>query len=641
MKPEAAAYRHEIDILRAIAVLAVVINHYFPSLLNGGFLGVDIFFVISGFLITTQIAKDLDSNTFSFVTFYKRRIKRILPALYFMLTIVSFLSVLLLLPSDLLQFIDSLKSTILYYSNFYFAGHYDYFSQNTKEFPLLHTWSLSVEEQFYFILPLLMFFNSKILSNTNYKFFLIIFLSLCSFVTAQILSFEEHSKIFSYYSLQTRFFEMSMGSCAALYALNYSSNNVTRFLQRNTAYLFFLILLYFLFFSKTVAHPSFFILPLLLSTSLLLVSPSNSSFFLKTKKLTILAWFGKISYSLYLWHWPLIALYTYAFYRPEHRHLDKLLLILISIIFSSLSYYLIENPLRHNTFNFKKSFTFYLAIPSIVLLFFAFAVQKKNGIIFERKDKYTLQDGNVFLAPQFCYNQINNSCVIGDTTKKVKTLLFGDSHAGHYIAIIDEIGKNYGFSVVGISISNCYPLFNSTTNLPAESKKDTVPLCYQAITELTKNLDNYSTVILAGRWSSLFDKDYQKLFPFEQELQQTFKHLSITGKKIIIMAQIPEFTESSFNNSVRQSLIFNTEINFMRSYSEKIGNEHMKAKMSPFSTITMFEFAENSHLNLSNLPFYKNMFIYSDWNHLKESGARRLAKDLGPIFVEKYLSFVK
>ena len=634
-------YRNEIDVFRAVAVLSVVINHYFPSILPGGFLGVDIFFVISGYLITTHIIAELDSDSFSFINFYKRRIKRILPALYFMLAVTGIISIYLLLPIDLQRFSDSLKATVLYYSNFYFAGHYDYFAQNTKEFPLLHTWSLSVEEQFYFILPLGLYLIFKLSKNKSYRFLFIIFTTLASLILAQMLSTTVQHKNFSYYSLQSRFYELSLGSCAAYYGLKFSYVRVDQVLKKISPILFLIMLVYFFIFSNNATHPGLLSLPLLLSIALLLITPQDSLFFKRISKISPALWFGKISYSLYLWHWPLLALYTYAMYRPEYRHYDKLALLFLSVLLASISYYFIENPLRFNRLNFSRSFILYLLIPSLAFLVLSFVIKNNIGDIAGNNKSKSIFSEDTFLAPEFCYNKKNGQCLIGDISKKPKALLFGDSHAGHYIAVIDEIGKSYGFAVIGISISNCYPLFNSTSNLPAETKKLTVPLCYETINEISRNLDNYSTILLAGRWSSLFDKEYQQIFPFIQQLNETLLLMQKKGKLVIGLPQVPELTEYSFNYSVRRSHIFKEAIKFERSYSEKLGNDQLKSIFLNYSNATVFEYFENNNTDLSGLPFYKNVYIYSDWNHLNEVGGRLLAKDMGPVFIKQYGDFFK
>jgi peptidoglycan/LPS O-acetylase OafA/YrhL len=641
MKDLTNNYRPEIDILRAFAVLSVVINHYFPSLLPGGFLGVDIFFVISGFLITSHLINEESTHSFSFLNFYKRRIKRILPALFFMLTVVSILSVYLLLPPDLRRYSDSLKSVVLYFSNFYFANHYDYFSQNTKEFPLLHTWSLSVEEQFYFILPFFIFLTFKYVKKERSIFFALIGLTLTSLLFAQVFSLVESYKTISYYSLLTRFFEMSIGSCAAFYYQKLGNFKLNQRLNNYILINFLVIIFYFFAFNEKLTHPSLLVLPLLLATSLFLITPKESGFFVSINRAKPVIWVGKISYSLYLWHWPLLAFYNYAFFRLEYRHYDKLALILLSFILASLSHYLIENPLRYNKYGFKKSFTLYLAIPSTVFLTFTYFIKHKHGYLLNKYTKETVEVENMFLAPNFCYNHTDNSCVIGAPNSIPKALLFGDSHAGHYIALFDEIGKTHGFSIAGVSAANCYPLFNLGTDLPSSAKKSTVPVCYEIIKKLTAEINNYSTIILAGRWSSLFDENYQKEFPFAEQLKINIQELMRMGKKVILLQQIPELTEPSFNYSVRRSLIFNTSTKFERSYAEELGNEKILSLIQNYPAVSIFSYSNTPQINLSSLPFYNNKFIYSDFSHLKESGARHLAKELGPLFVENYLIFVK
>lgn len=620
-----------------------MINHFYPSLLIGGFLGVDIFFVISGFLITGHINKELTENTFSFTNFYKKRIKRILPALFFMLFIVSLVAIYLLLPEDLNRYSKSLSATLLYISNFYFAFNFDYFAQNTQEFPLLHTWSLSVEEQFYFILPALFYLIYKATQKMSSQLFILTALTLASLALAQYMSASKIYKVFSYYSLPTRFAEMSIGSIFALIYASPSFESKKMFLQKVplSAYIIF-FLAYFLSFSEKTTHPGLATLPILVIAGLYLITDYSRKFESKHLIIISLVWIGTISYSLYLWHWPVLVFYKYAFLHTQHQYLLKVVLILFSILLASLSYYLIENPLRYNNFNFKKSFLLYLILPTILMLAISYYSPNIKRY-FSSTSQFQLEEENVFLADTFCYNKKHESCQIGDMKKTPKALLFGDSHAGHYIGIFDQIGKINNFSLTGVSISNCYPLFNLGTNQPSQFKENDippfnyVPKCSDIINKLTASLTDYDYILLAGRWSSLLDSEFIKIFPFEDLLVTNLREFEKSGKTVIFLEQVPEFKESSFNYSIRQSLIFGDTSNvFERSYAEVPANQHIKHLIKDYKNIYFFGFTDSSSVNLNKLPYYKDKFIYSDWNHLKESGGRHLATDLAPLFKDRF-----
>ena len=208
------SYRPDIDGLRALAVSSVIIFHIEANYLPGGFLGVDVFFVISGFLITKIILRELMEKNFSFKTFYTRRAKRLLPPLFFVLTLTLIAAYVILLPYDFYKFGISLLSVVTFISNIQYSLRTgDYFSGHASEWPLLHTWSLSVEEQFYLILPFLILFIFKIAKSKLLLIFTVI--GLLSFTVAEILSRTETFSSFSYYFIMTRMGELLVGSVLA------------------------------------------------------------------------------------------------------------------------------------------------------------------------------------------------------------------------------------------------------------------------------------------------------------------------------------------------------------------------------------------------------------------------------------------
>lgn len=208
-------YRPYIDGLRTIAIVMVILFHIWSKSLNGGFIGVDIFFVISGFLITSIINKELQTSQFSFAHFYARRIRRILPVFFVVVYISSVAAYLMLLPEDYIKFVNSTINAALYYSNMYFLNQDNYFTLGAQEFPLLHTWSLSVEEQYYIFWPLVLFGLSKITHKS--KWFapaVITSLFIISYGFSIYCAFNNVS--LGYYAIFSRAFELMVGSILAL-----------------------------------------------------------------------------------------------------------------------------------------------------------------------------------------------------------------------------------------------------------------------------------------------------------------------------------------------------------------------------------------------------------------------------------------
>ena len=207
-------YRGEIDGLRAIAVIPVVFFHAGFNLFSGGYVGVDVFFVISGYLITTIIFKELENKTFSLANFYERRARRILPALIFVIIITTILSFIFLTRSELSAYFSSVIATLLFFSNFYFWKTSPYFSSESDLEPLLHTWSLSIEEQFYVLFPLLLIFFFKYLKK--YIFFIFCFGFILSFLVCQFLALKTSGN-FNFYFTLSRVWELALGAIAAYY----------------------------------------------------------------------------------------------------------------------------------------------------------------------------------------------------------------------------------------------------------------------------------------------------------------------------------------------------------------------------------------------------------------------------------------
>ena len=208
-------YRREIDGLRALAVLPVILFHAGFSWISGGFVGVDVFFVISGYLITTIVLTDLSEGRFSIADFYERRARRILPALFLVLGCTVPLALWMLLPDQLLGFSKSLASVMLFLSNVYFRGELDYFARSAEEEPLLHTWSLAVEEQYYLVFPLL----ALLLWKKQSRLFLIsiVVVAVVSFIYAENQSLSQPDKAF--FDTRTRLWELLIGSILAVYLL--------------------------------------------------------------------------------------------------------------------------------------------------------------------------------------------------------------------------------------------------------------------------------------------------------------------------------------------------------------------------------------------------------------------------------------
>ena len=344
-------YRAEIDGLRAIAVLPVIFFHAGFNFFSGGFIGVDVFFVISGYLITTIIIRELNNNIFSIKRFYERRARRILPALIFVILISSVISFTFLTQSELASYFKSVIATLLFFSNFYFYKKTPYFQSQADLEPLLHTWSLSIEEQFYIIFPITLLLFHRFFKR--YIFLMLAFGFIASLFICQFLALKTGGTL-NFYFTYSRVWELALGAICA-HILIYKNLSYST-LIKNLLSIIGIILIVFsiFFFSRQTVFPSFYALVPTIGTSLIILFADKDTFINKILSIKFLVGIGLISYSLYLWHQPLLAFGRIFF--DEFSNLIKLYLILISLILSYLTFLFIETPFRKNIIIFKKNF---------------------------------------------------------------------------------------------------------------------------------------------------------------------------------------------------------------------------------------------------------------------------------------------
>ena len=393
-------YRRDIDGLRAIAVLAVVAFHAFPSSISGGFIGVDIFFVISGYLISTIIFEKLDRESFSFLEFYGRRIKRIFPALLLVLMTCFAFGWHELLSDEFEQLGKHIAAGSVFSSNLVLWSESGYFDTLSESKPLLHLWSLGIEEQFYILWPLLLWLAWKIKFN---RLMVILIVALIS-LALNILGVEQ-DPVAVFYSPQTRFWELLSGSFLAwltLYKKSDSALTASSLTGLNSSVTYkskrkietqtfgngvsilgcFLLAYGFWNFDKNMLFPGFLALvPVLGSIFIIAAGPTSwiNSKFLSSN---IAVWFGLISFPLYLWHWPILS-----FARIIENDLPSIILrvgaVTLSILLAWITYKLVEQPLRSSKPN-KKNISILVTL-MVIVGFIGYNAYTRNGLPFRLK----------------------------------------------------------------------------------------------------------------------------------------------------------------------------------------------------------------------------------------------------------------
>jgi peptidoglycan/LPS O-acetylase OafA/YrhL len=366
-------YRAEIDGLRALAVLPVILFHAGFEWFSGGFVGVDVFFVISGYLITTIIISEMAEGKFSIVNFYERRARRILPALFFVI-IASFpLFYFSYYGNYFTEYVKSIAATATFTSNIFFWLNSNYFSLGSEIKPLLHTWSLAVEEQYYILFPIFLMFTWRL----GIKWVLIL-LSIVFFISlgvAQLGAYNSPNAAF--FLLPTRGWELLVGVFAAFY-LKHNMYLKSLFLNQILSLLGLGMIVYSIIaFDESTPFPSLYALIPTIGTGLIILSSTKQTVVHSLLGSKVLVGLGLISYSAYLWHQPLLA--ALAFNMPfEERYFYKILVILITLALAYLSYKFIEGPFRNKYQISKQNIFIFAIVGSISLTLFGVVMSDKR-----------------------------------------------------------------------------------------------------------------------------------------------------------------------------------------------------------------------------------------------------------------------
>ena len=364
-------YRPEIDGLRAVAVLPVIFFHAGFDFFSGGFVGVDIFFVISGYLIATILIEDVERDRFSLLRFYEKRARRILPALVVVLSTIAFISWLVMLPDDFKKVTDQLISNAAFLSNIHYTLTWGYFESWALPPVFLNTWSLAVEEQFYLFFPFLVFAFRR--RPSGFTLFLLMSF-VCSLLWAEFAS--RLYPVSTYYLLPSRFWEMAAGALVAQAFRFKRSPNVLRkscFSRYGDVIagvaLACLVLSYFLI-DESNRYPSLVTAIPVLSTAVFIYFCSERSCSAQLLSNDFMVFIGKISYPLYLWHFPVLILLKYVYEPYLSPLVIGVLTIWITLALSIATYFFIELPFRDKRIGATRSSIFSLASVSLSLIFF-------------------------------------------------------------------------------------------------------------------------------------------------------------------------------------------------------------------------------------------------------------------------------
>ncbi|TGL61454.1 acyltransferase family protein [Leptospira sarikeiensis] len=575
---ELVKYRPDVDGLRAVAVLSVVLFHAFPSFLTGGFVGVDVFFVISGFLISSILFKNLQSGTFNFFEFYVRRVRRIFPALLVVLFFCLGLGYYILLGEEYKQLGRHTFAGSLFFSNFALLDEFtDYFNVAAELKPLLHLWSLGIEEQFYIFWPLFLYIGWRLRLNL---FLVTLFFGVVSFFL-NIAEFQRNP-IYTFYLPYTRIWELLAGAILAWfhtneikvfgdllphyfdkfkfseYRLSFSFLREKRFQDLFSSLGFLFILISVLFYNKLTPFPGFAaVLPVFGSLLILFAGPEGivNRKLLSTKPMVFV---GLISFPLYLWHWPLLSFATILESGTPSQGW-RITAVILSILFSVLTWQFVEKKIR---FREGRSVLWVLVGLLLSVAFIGQNIYKRNG--WEWRVKEYKENAKIFegwrIEDDACIQKFRPKfgdniryCLLGSSDSEPVAAFLGDSHANSLAYGLIRKLKDQGTNVLHMGTGGCPPFFGMIGNEKWPCDKENFAL------EILEKDPKIKTFILNSsgprymNLSNYEDKASLKGIKYQyrpditdpkqafvQAFRDTVKRLLLAGKEVVYIVDVPE-----------------------------------------------------------------------------------------------------
>ncbi|PSJ79453.1 acyltransferase family protein [Neisseria iguanae] len=537
-------YRREIDGLRAFAVLPVILFHAGISAFKGGYVGVDVFFVISGYLITTIILSDLDAGKFSIVEFYERRFRRILPALLFVLICIYPLAYLWLMPSEMKAFSQSLAAISLFSGNVLFWLTSGYFDTATELKPLLHTWSLGVEEQYYVLFPLLLLGLYKA-GCKQWIVLLMVLLGGISFLASEWALSRYQIAVF--YLLPFRAWELMAGSLAAVYLRRYSLQQKKFAVNQWGSLLgLLLVILPVFLYDKYMPFPGASVLPVILGSVLVIVLATPDTWAGKILSTKVMVQIGLISYSTYLWHNPLFALARVRSEFEVHPYPLMVALATLSLVLAYFTWRYVEAPFRNKTLFSRKRIFQISGMGSMVLFTVGLAghfyFQKLEHKIdygwneHARRHSCLIQDDHQDKHAPNCYEK-------GD----YQVLLWGDSHAASLYQGLAGYARNHDIALTQLTQSSCPPL----VGFEGPVRGNCAAINQRILDEIAAN--HYDAVILHSIWFS--EKKPVAYAETANYLAATLKQIEAVSPKsrLVVIGNTPRWhisAERAYNKSL-------------------------------------------------------------------------------------------
>jgi peptidoglycan/LPS O-acetylase OafA/YrhL len=640
-------HRKEVDGLRSIAVLAVILYHANFSFFSGGYIGVDVFFVISGYLISSIIYKEILNDEFRFLSFYERRIRRIFPMIFTLLFITIPIAYILYSPQELRNFFQSVFSTVTYSSNIYFWKKTGYFSQTIDSLPLIHTWSLALEEQYYIIFPILFVLTAKI-----GKWFINISFAALSIVSIILCFWFFQDDEMNFFFMPMRAWELLAGAGLSLQRKEYFNNSIKKGLIYDVLSIVGLVLILFSasYFNNNTIYPGPLTLLPIIGTVLLIYSMNSETIVGKILSNRFIVHIGLLSYSAYLIHQPLFVFYRYI-RQTEVKNFEYLILIVLTFLISHLSWKFIESPFRQkNRISSKRVFSLALAcsisLSAIGILGhyykgFPHRFSKEQQSIANSIQVSPYRDschteGVNFLPPNAACSFFNDS---------ITWAVFGDSHGVELSYAIAKKLENVNQGVIQLTSSGCQPAFLFDSNTPGCTKWIRESMQY------LQNNKNITKVVLVFRHSFYLYGDQLAEYPnipnkdpafiqnsspsqareiYWNSFERMIQLLLQSGKQVYLVDPIPELgsflSKNIFSNNIFQTTRIDslgTTISYYEKRNQFILNSldklHWNSNLIRIRPLTFLQ--EGNYIKVIK----NHQSLYFDDNHLSLVGAEFLS----------------
>jgi peptidoglycan/LPS O-acetylase OafA/YrhL len=613
-------YRPDVDGLRAVAVLPVVLFHSGIAGFGGGFVGVDVFFVISGYVITLRLLSDLQEGRFSIVDFYERRVRRIFPALFFMIGLTTIAASVLLLPPNFEDFSKSAVATALFVSNMYFWKFSGYFEPSALLRPLLHTWSLAVEEQYYIFMPIAMYLAYRFARAK----WLLVFLPVALLSFALSVYATTTAPTANFFFLPTRAWELLLG---ALLVLTPPFAPARKWLADALGFIGLGLILYAVFsYTEETPFPGVNALAPCLGAALVIYSGTRWN----TVTGAMLSWkplvaVGLLSYSLYLAHWPIAVFLRYITLR-DPTLIESFLIIAASFVLAWFSWRFIEQPFRRRGNVFPRRRLFAMATAAMVVVTgIGLAGMATGGFAFRYPDfrqqavagQEEWKERTCFLLGDQSWRDWNEKDCTLTSGHPETALLWGDSFAAHYIPGIIRNADAIPFNVIAYTAAGCPPIvsyYSFARPHCQDFNKHALDLIKQ---------NDIKTVILSSRWTSL------KLRGIG-EVRSTLDALRSRGVQTYLIGQSTEFGADvnvlNYRTGQTETAAWSTNVDPGINLDLQANMDGEATFVDPMTFLCQGELC----------PFkVAGVFRYSDFGHFSTEGATEAVKAYFPIVREK------